>query len=339
MSELQLSLIVIGALVVVGVLVYNRMQERAAQRRADAAFRSEHPDALLGGGGSAGTADDVPARAPEARPRPTRIEPTLAKELEPDATVDYVMDLASASGELPSVAEDAQWAALARRFRDKVLIARSPAGASLLAGLQLVSKSGVVGEAELIEFRSEVENFAASHGLKASSPEMKPALEAARELDAFCADRDIQVAIHVVARAPEGLERAKLMSICERFGLVMDEDGRLACRDAAGAQLFALADRSGARLDASGPVVPPLVAVSLTMDLPKAPDTRRSFEAMARAASGLAGEAGGAIVDDNGNVLDERALAAIEGQLDGIRAALEARGIVPGGPLALRLFS
>jgi hypothetical protein len=45
------------------------------------------------------------------------------------------------------------------------------------------------------------------------------------------------------------------------------------------------------------------------------------------------------MVDDNGNTLDERAVAAIAQQLDGVCARLETQGIAPGSPAALRLFS
>ena len=48
---------------------------------------------------------------------------------------------------------------------------------------------------------------------------------------------------------------------------------------------------------------------------------------------------GGNIVDDNGLALDERALSGIASQLDAVRAKLEARGVTPGSPTALRLFS
>jgi len=43
MSDLVLGLLVLGMLLFAGVLLYNRWQERAAQR----AFGSSHPDALL----------------------------------------------------------------------------------------------------------------------------------------------------------------------------------------------------------------------------------------------------------------------------------------------------
>jgi len=44
-------------------------------------------------------------------------------------------------------------------------------------------------------------------------------------------------------------------------------------------------------------------------------------------------------VDDNGNALDERAVAAIAQQLDTVCARLKTQGIAPGSPTALRLFS
>jgi hypothetical protein len=45
------------------------------------------------------------------------------------------------------------------------------------------------------------------------------------------------------------------------------------------------------------------------------------------------------LVDDNGQVLDDRALAAIEAQLATVHAAFAQKGIEPGSAVALRLFS
>lgn len=347
MSELQLSLIVIGALVVAGVLVFNRMQERSVQKRTDQAFRSGHTDALMGS-----AREEAPLRAAEAPGRASERAAGSHDHAVPDSRLDYVMEMrAAAAVSAASVLE--LWPGLARRFRDRALIAGSvdgqhwmPVGegdaasyVSLRAGLQLVSRAGVVGEAELIEFRSEVENLASRLGLHAVSPEMKTALDAARALDAFCADRDIQVALHVVARDGGGFDRQALLALGERFGLTIGRDGHLACRDSGDRLVYIVADRSGARLDASGPVVVPLLALSLTMDVPRAPDTGRSFESMARLAGSIAHELGGSMVDDNGNVLDERSLAAIGAQLEAARGELDSLGFAPGGPLALRLFS
>lgn len=332
MSELQLSLIVIGALVVAGVLVYNRRQERAAQREAEGAFSAGHADVLMG---AKGQAEDAMGRGGEARLRASLGE--IVQDALPDPHLDYVIELTAVSGkEEPELRE--QWAALARRLRERLLFGVLPDG-RYAAGLQLVSRAGVCGEADLIEFRSGVEAIASRLGLKVSAPEMKAALEAARAQDAFCAERDIQVALHVVSRQDGGFDRAAVLSAGKLHGLELDASGRLALRDASQRLLYELMDRSGARLDAGGAAAAPILALSLTMDLPRAPDTQRTFEAMVRLARALAAETGGAVVDDNGAALDDRALGAISAQLEQVRDELEARGLPPGGALALRLFS
>jgi len=50
-------------------------------------------------------------------------------------------------------------------------------------------------------------------------------------------------------------------------------------------------------------------------------------------------ELGGRVVDDNGNQLDDRALAAIGAEVEALRTRLSEIGIEPGSPLAQRLFS
>lgn len=341
MSELQLGLAIVGALVIVGVLVFNRTQERAAQRRADASFRSQHADALMG--------DTRAADGAGARPHAARAAGT---DDVPDANLDYIIHLA-ADAPVSAAAMRELWTSPSRRIRERSLIAASPDAASWLpmnpgdaaayrhfrAALQLVSRNGVIGEADLIEFRSEVETMAARLGMKVESPEMKASLEAAHALDAFCAERDIQVALHVVSQSAQGFDRRTVLELGERFGMTLNARGGLSCRDAAGRLLYEAMDRGSARLDATGPEGPAVRALSLTMDVPRVPDTGRSFEAMSRLAASLAAEAGGTLVDDNDIALDDRALASIGAQLEGIRAELDARGIAPGSAPALRLFS
>jgi len=331
MSELQLSLIVIGALIVVGVLLYNKVQERAARVRVERALRSEHADVLMG---SPATTSDAAGKAMEARQRPLGQRDA---EASPDPSLDYVIELRSTAGPI-GVEFHEQWAAVAPRVRNRALAVQLPDG-GCVAALQLVSRAGVTGEADLIEFRSEVETLAARLGLQPSAPEMKAALESARALDAFCADRDIQVALHVVARDAKGFDRGAVIAIGDRFGTRLEGNGSLVAVDGAGRELFSVGDRSGARLDTAGPVASPLLALSLTLDVPRAPDTQRTFESMARMAASVASELDGAIVDDNDTALDERALESIGSQLEQVRAELAARGFAPGGALALRLFS
>jgi hypothetical protein len=268
MTDLQLGLLVIGAAAVVAVVAYNRLQERAVRRDAERSFGSAHPDVL---------ADAVPAR------REPTLEPTLEPALEPagkkpaDPRMDYVIALSGVP-----------LAELEQRFAGKAIVSGSQ------VALQMVSRRGVIGEGELLEFRAQVESLAAAHGASVSAPEMRAALEGAYALDHACAEVDIQIALHVIGIDPDQVLEAKPFKTARR------DDG-----------------------------------ITLLLDVPRTADLAASYAAMLASARQL----GGRLVDDNGNALDERALAAIGAELEAARGRLAELGIEPGSPLALRLFS
>jgi hypothetical protein len=130
----------------------------------------------------------------EATPRrePT-IEILPEKRQRSEPRVDYVIELQGVA----ALAVRSEWATLDHRFARRATLADSDGG-GLQAALQMVSRNGVISEADLLEFRSQVETIAAAHGASVSAPEMRQALEAAHELDRACADVDIQIALHVV---------------------------------------------------------------------------------------------------------------------------------------------
>ena len=61
MSELQIGLLGLGAIVVIGVLIFNKAQESRARRAAEQQFGRKHDDVLLRREGGAATADGAPA--------------------------------------------------------------------------------------------------------------------------------------------------------------------------------------------------------------------------------------------------------------------------------------
>ncbi len=72
---------------------------------------------------------------------------------------------------------------------------------------------------------------------------------------------------------------------------------------------------------------------------PLTPDLGAQLRGDGAAGRRLAAAHNGRLVDDRGNALDERSLAAIGAQLEAVRLTLAGRGIETGSPLALRLFS
>jgi hypothetical protein len=312
MTDLQIGLLALGVAAVAGVVIYNRLQERTVRREAERSFGSSHSDVLLDSsderrepvlGGGAGS--------------PLVRAPAQAAGL-PDSRVDYIVLLRIPVG-IPGAAALEPWRAIQQRFGGRALLAGSDGTGwrpvaqgdfgsftSLRAALQLVSRSGVVGDAELIEFRSEAETMAARIRAEVQAPEMKPALEAAHALDKLCAECDVQVAFHVVASG-------------------LDADAM----DAAAGELAGGPYEVSRRAD----------GLTLVLDVPRTADVVRAYEAMTRAAKQAATKLGASVVDDRGQPLDERALAAIEAQLEPMRRQLSEQGIEPGSPLAQRLFS
>jgi hypothetical protein len=158
----------------------------------------------------------------------------------------------------------------------------------------------------------------------------------ARALDDFCAEVDIQVVVHLQGGPFPG---TKLRAAAEAAGLALEASGKFALRDDNHLLVYTLGARDGTAFTASTIKDAAPAGLSLALDVARTLDTRRSFESMARLAHQLAAVLGGSIVDDNGNALDDRSVAAIAQQLDTVRARLETQGIAPGSPTALRLFS
>ena len=169
MSDLVIGLLVLGAVVFAGVLVYNRVQVRSVQRASVS----------------------VPLQEPAARR-----EPTLDPATPPDKRVDYVIELKSERPLSGALVREG-WRPLAQRFGRRAFLDQDEEGV-WRAALQLVSRSGAVSEADLVEFRSGVETLAAPLGARIAAPELRRALDTARTLDRICADADIQVALHVI---------------------------------------------------------------------------------------------------------------------------------------------
>lgn len=347
MTDFQLGLMAIGALAVVAVLAFNKRQERASRRDAQAAFQSRHSDVLLDPSVQPAVRTEpalgLPPRANRGQDAP------LADIALPDARIDYVLELRAerpVAGHLLTQA----WAPSEHRFAQRALFA-GDAGEGwqactadgrylrLRVALQLVNRRGLVSDGELLEFRAAVDTLAARLDAAVEAPEMAQALERGRTLDALCADTDIQVVVHVVPGDQGGLAGNAVRRVAGSAGLVPGPDGRYALREADGRERYCVYDRSGASLAHDECAGDTLQALSLAMDVPRVPETARSFEAMARLARDLAAALGGRLVDDNDRALDEQSLAAIGRQLDAVRRQLEAQGIAPGSALALRLFS
>ena len=380
MSELQIGLFVIGAVVVVAVLAYNKWQEIRYRRETEQAFGSGHDDVLMvppdpeaGGTESLDAAHEAPQSL-----QPERIEPTLddlvpagdytdrplpptvelpkaaasEQPLQPailNDGLDHILEMAGRSAiagqrAIPRAAE------LLQNFSHPVYLeildtdhaswtalTHERTGTYLRAGLQLVSRRGAASADEVARFDQAVELLAQELGAVVGHS-AQPAQAIARDLDRFCGEVDIQIAINVVSGG-KPFTGPSLRDFATARGFTLDGDGRFHCRDSLGREMCTIQNAGSAAFVAGSLDTLSTAAVTIELDVPRAPGNLQAFDDCVAIARQLAAALGGQLADDNGIALTEPGLAAIRTQLEPIYAAMTAKGIPAGSTQALRLFS
>ncbi|MEK7436052.1 MAG: cell division protein ZipA C-terminal FtsZ-binding domain-containing protein [Pseudomonadota bacterium] len=349
MSELQIGLLGIGALVVVGVLIYNRLQEARLRRQSEEVFGSRHDDVLLGAKETARR----PAHSNE------RIEPTLsAPPGEYAATagstlntgIDFIVTLdaqKAVSGEAISTAivdalggpaKAVGWEGYNRQTASWEPLAAAGEYGRLRAGLQLADRKGAVSQQNLSDFSAMVQAVAQAIGASITLEESAEALKRAQQLDALCADVDVQIGLNLVARSG-AIAGTRIRALAEAHGLRLEEDGRFCRRDESGLELYSLCNSEPQAFSAEGMKTLTSRGLTLLFDVARVPGGLATFDRFIEFVHALADALSAGIVDDNRQPLDDAGLRKIRDQLQALYAGMEQQGIPAGSPLALRLFS
>jgi FtsZ-interacting cell division protein ZipA len=356
MSDLQLSLIVIGAMVIGAVVVYNWLQERNYRRKLEQAFGDAPADVLLDRANKPEIAGDrveprlQHAPAPEAA-RPTRNE---AAETSPrfDQDLDYVADLEAGTPLSETAIEEllskiAECGKPVRAFGRNAETGRWEEAAHRSGGrygrlrlvLQLVNRGGAVNAAQLALFCDAVRSSAEKAGGASACPDAEAALRTARELDLFCSGVDVAVGVNVVAEEGSAFSGAAIRELAETYGFRLESDGVFHYRNEQRQTLFTLDNHEPA------PFLPESIkqvstrGITLMLDVPRVADGAAVLDGMLDIGFSIATALKGRLVDDNRSELSEAGVEKIREQLRSIHAALAARGMPAGGERALRLFS
>jgi hypothetical protein len=359
MSDLQLSMIVVGVVLVGAVAIYNVIQERRARKGAEKAFGERPPDVLFDAmpDRREPTIGQLPPEEPlepsvslpppglapdsdlEAGLAPTaqissRIDTVAVILADDPVTRDQLAPLAAALGghatpvHVEGIVEE-QWHPIESSPRSS--------WREIRVALQLASRRGPVAENEIDAFNRAVADFAAS--VDAVSQREAPAAAAGRamELDRFCAEADIEVAVNVVGQFGATFSVARVKSIALENGLSETADGDLVCFARDGTVAFTVRggrDEDGARASAAN-----VNGVTLALDLPQVADAPSVFADMVQLAQTIAATLGGQLVDDNRRPLSDAGLTTIRRTVERVCGDMEAHGIPAGSALARRLFS
>jgi hypothetical protein len=365
MSDLQISLLIIGAVVVGGVYLFNWIQERKFRRKLGQAFESEHEDVLLDSpqksteGGrvepQVSWSDLPPASQETATPDPIvelRPPETTPEAVPPfDTDIEYVARLECAVPLSEAVVEEvaARLAACGKPYRvaglrphgkwEELTRAGGEHYMELAVALQLVDRKGPVNAAQLAMLCDALRSCAVRISGLATCPDTNAALKRASELDEFCSEVDVAIGVNVVAQEGQSFSGQRIRSLAEATGFKLEPHGLFHYRGAQRRTLFTLDNHEPApflpeqinRLSTSG--------VTLLLDVPRVADGREALDRMLDIGRTLAKALGGRLVDDNRVALNEAGIERIRQQLDQICSRMEAFGVAAGGARALRLFS
>ncbi len=207
----------------------------------------------------------------------------------------------------------------------------------LQLAIQLANRSGPIGMVDLSDFVSKVQLLSNALDAELDLAPHNDIIESAKSLDDFAAKCDIQLGITVVPK--DGLwNLMTIQNVANKAGFLLSRDGREYQRVAADTTIYKLiADQANfLRDDLSQSNVQ---YVTLLLNLPHVSYEMTPFQLMLDDAKLLAEALNGHLVDDAGRPLVDEAITAIKGQLEEIYQAMTVQGIPAGSAAASRLYS
>lgn len=359
MSELQISLIVLGVIVIVAVLAFNWWQDRRIRRRVQDNLPVVDDDPLLGDEGDitarkepgfglnhlglGSTAEDKQlgtVKTDETAPLMASIPIQ-----EPDSVTEVVIEVhlpTPMTGEalLPRLQEfRAHGRRPVRLFlqtTDGSLTSDIEGSTEYLAvqlAVLIANRNGAITAIEWSQVWGGAQSLAEKLDGTVEGPEQNDVLGRAAHLDSTCATLDAQVGLTLLLSAQRTVN--DVMNSAKAMGFI-EQSGRLAWIGDHGIECFTLARGDNEPFDKS---VAGVDRLTLLLDVPRSPASADAFGHMLEVGLELTRRVGGELVDDQGKPLALGAEVAIDEQLQTLYQQLEAAGLSAGSERARRVFA
>ncbi len=347
MSSLQLSLLGLGALVLVVVWGFNQWTSRRSRpRQATQHTVASEPDV-----------NAEPVLGAEAA-----LEPTLEDDFshlplpERKLALDPLIDVVAVVEVDAVVSGDAALAAMpsTRRVGSKAFFAEGLSESSgewepllpgrrytgFQVGIQLANRLGPLNEIEYSEFVVKTQAFADAINGSVNFPDMLEEVARARELDQFASAHDAQLSMTLHARSA-AWSPGYVQQHAARLGFVAGAiPGRMVLPAAVQGlpPVLALSFDMQAAL-ADDPDMSAVRAIVLSLDVPQVSRSEQPFERLRHTLQTLSRDMDAVLTDGANQALSEQALDQVATELQGLYDALDARELSAGSAQARRLFS
>lgn len=341
MSDLQIGLVALGAILILLVVVYNWWQDHRIRRK----MQDKFPEA---------PADPLMAQLEAERREPTvRIAEKLAdKKTEPaipaeeiDPTSEAVIDV-----HFPQPVPGGQLIDLLRAYlrvdtKPVRLFASTSTGqhhayphedetyTSMQLAVILANRKGPLTEIEWSRLWMAAQSLAQQLDGTVDGPDQAEVIERAQGLDQLCANLDAQVGISLQFQEPIATNTVRQIVLSAGF---MEYGKQLAWLASSGLPRFTLLFNGKPALDLQSATIDRL---DLLLDLPNSPKDEQAFSRMASVGRDLALRLDADLIDDQGQILTDHYDQDIDQQLYQLYEQLEQAGFRAGDTHTQRVFA
>ena len=205
--------------------------------------------------------------------------------------------------------------------------------------LQLADRAGAVSSETLQRFQQMIAEIAYDLSAQVEWLGTQDPLAFAQALDAFCLEVDKTIGFHLLNGAGGRFTGTKFRGLAEASGLVLKEDGAFYSQSTSGQTLFKIVNMENNPFNAEMLKSVALKGVTFQMDIALTENCTETFNSMVLKAKSMASSLSALLVDDHQRELNDVKIEKIRQQLRLIQVQMTVKGIPPGGPVALRLFS
>lgn len=359
MSTLQISLAIIGGLVLALVIAYNtwtsrRNTPRQAQPEVhdtellDTRTTTERQEPAFEGDAAAfegsapahdATESDVVIPLPEKKPG---LDPLI--DVIAPVTPEHAVSGDAALAAMPTTRRAGSKPFAVEGLNDATQQWETPAPGQryslFQAGVQLANRTGALNDIEYSEFVVKAQAFADAVNAAAEFPEMREEVARARELDQFASDHDAQLSF-VLRAVNAAWSPGYVQQHAARLGFV---PGSIPGRMVLPTVMHGLPAVLGLSFDtqaalAEDPDQSAIRQVTLSLDVPLVHRAERPFVRLRESAASLAEAMDGVVTDYHGQLLHPEPMDVIGADLEKLYDTLDSRELSAGSVLARRLFS
>ena len=348
MSNLQIGLALVGALVLVAMVAqaaWASRRSRPRQASSDAGVGS----AQAPGQGNAGIEPELDAAAYDVAKFPL---PAPEKKPAMDALIDVIAPIAledvvsgdAALAAMPSTRRAGSKPFAVEGFNETSQCWEMPQPGqrygAFQAGVQLANRAGALNDIEYSEFVVKTRDFCEAVNGTPDFPEMREEVARARELDQFASEHDAQLGFVLRARN-SAWSPGYVQQSAARLGFVA---GVIPGRMVVPASTAGLPPVLSLSFDvqaamAEDPTQSAIRELAISLDVAQVDRSECAFQRLREAAQLLAQSMDGVVTDDNGMLLAREAMDAIGAELEKLYDTLEQRDLAAGSAAARRLFS